>query len=116
MALTTFTPPIAPAPGTKHAPKIKLLKAEFGDGYTQATPNGLNHIAYEISLRWDALTEAQFGTIRQFFEDRGGYRPFWYQPRGFATAQKWTAPAWSGVDAAPWSFEVKLVQWFGAEG
>ncbi len=67
MALTTFTPPIAPTLGTKHAPKVNLLKAEFGDGYSQAAPNGLNHTAHEISLRWGALTEAQFGTIRQFF-------------------------------------------------
>lgn len=115
MALVTFIPPIAPTPGTKHAPKVKLWKAEFGDGYTQAAPAGLNHIAHEISLRWDALTDAQFSEIRQFFEDRGGYRPFWYQPRGFATPQRWTAETWSGADAAPWSFEVQLVQWFGAE-
>lgn len=115
MALVTFNPPVAPSPGTKHTPKINLAKSEFGDGYTQATPNGLNHVAYAIDLRWDALTQEQFTTIREFFEGQGGYRPFFFQPRGFDAVKKWTAPAWSGSDSTPWTFEVKLQEWFGAE-
>ncbi|MDE4297083.1 phage tail protein [Phaeobacter gallaeciensis] len=115
MALTTFTPPIPPSPGTKHAPQVNVLKAEFGDGYTQAAPNGLNHIKRTIALRWDGLTEAQYDALDTFFNDRGGFRPFWYQPRGHATALKWVCEEWSGSDSAPWAFEAKLEQWFGAE-
>lgn len=116
MALVTFNPPIAPSPGTRHAPKISVNRADFGDGYTQTSPSGLNHIRHEITLRWDGLTGAQYLTIRDFFETQGGYRPFWYQPRGFSEPQKWTAPAWSGADASPWNFEATLEQWFGVEG
>src|SRR5690606_29261995 len=43
-AIPTFDPPFAPSPGAQNKPEIKILQAEFGDGYSQPTPNGLNHI------------------------------------------------------------------------
>ncbi len=115
MPLTTFNPPIAPSPGTRHAPKVNLLEAEFGDGYTQASPRGLNHIQRVATLRWDGLTEAQYNTIEDFFVTQGGYRPFWYQPRGFATALKWVCKEWDGSDNSPWRFTAKLEQHFTTE-
>lgn len=113
MGIPTFNPPIAPSPGTRHAPKVNILEAAFGDGYTQASPNGLNHIRQNLTLKWDGITEAQYLEILSFFEARGGYEPFSYQPRGFTKAHLWTAREWSGADDTPWRFEVKLQQWFG---
>ena len=93
---------------------MNILRAEFSNGYTSAAPNGLNHIRQTVSLRWDGLTKAQYLEILFFFEERGGHKPFSYQPRGFAEPHKWTAPEWSGSDSSPWVFEAQLVQWFGA--
>lgn len=115
MPLVTFTPSILPSPGTKRNPAVNLWEAEFGDGYTQAAPKGLNHIRNAIVLRWEGLTDAQFDELITFFEDRGGYRPFYYQPRGFSTVLKWTCKEWSGSDSAPWQFEAKLEQSFTNE-
>jgi phage-related protein len=115
MPLVTFSPSIAPSPGTKINPKVNLFEAEFGDGYTQSAPNGLNHIKREITLTWTGLTEAQYQELDGFFFGRGGYRPFYYQPRGFSTPLKWTCKEWSGTDRTPWSFEAKLVEHFTTE-
>ena len=63
MAFPTFTPPVPPSPGTANKPKVKLLKAEFGDGYTQTTRDGLNHVRRTLSLKWEFLTPTQAKTI-----------------------------------------------------
>lgn len=115
MPLLTFSPSIAPSPGTSHKPQVNLLAAEFGDGYTQAAPNGLNHIRQVLSLRWDGLTETQMAELKTFFEDRGGYRPFYFQPRGFTSPLRWTCKEWSISDASPWRFEAKLEQNYTTE-
>lgn len=115
MAISTFAPSIAPSPGTRHNPKIDILQADFGDGFTQVAPNGLKHIREVVFLRWEALTEPQLQELKTFFTERGGFRPFYYQPRGFLQVLKWTCPEWSMTDGSPWTFEAKLEQYFGLE-
>lgn len=115
MPLTTFNPSIRPTSGSQFAPKVNVLKAEFGDGYTQGAPNGLNHIKETISLKWDGLTEAQLIELRTVFEERGGYQPFYYQPRGFSSPLKWICEKWGFSDSAPWRFDAKLEQHFTTE-
>lgn len=115
MPLVTFTPSIAPSPGTKLSPKIKLHSAEFGDGYTQDVPNGLNHIRESLSYKWDGLTEIQMREIRDFFRNLGGFRPFYFTPRGEDAPMKWTCKEWSVSDRTPWSLEAKFEQSFTNE-
>jgi phage-related protein len=114
MTLLTFVPPVAPSPGTVHKPKLSILTADFGEGYTQPTPNGLNHIRQTVALRWDALTMDQRNTIDSFLSDRGGVQSFWFQPFGSKQADKWTCTEWdSTADAGRWSMRASLVQSFG---
>jgi phage-related protein len=94
MAIATFTPPRAPNVGTEDAPKVSLLKAEFGDGYTQATAAGINHIRRIISLEWEVLTPTQAKAMTDFFVAQGGYKPFWWTPSNEATPLKWTCEEW----------------------
>ena len=115
MPLATLNPTINPSPGTQMKPKIALYKAEFGDGYTQLSPKGLNHIKQTLTLRWDGLTKAQMEGFKAFFEDKGGYRPFYYQPRDQNVPLKWTCSEWSITDQTPWKFEAKLEQSFTNE-
>ena len=115
MALPTFNPPIAPSPGQAQEPRIQLRKAEFGDGYTQASPRGLNHIRQVVTLRWDGLTSDQMQELRTFFEGRAGYRVFLYQPHGFTEPLKWTCEEWNVQDGPPWRFTAQLVQTFTLE-
>jgi phage-related protein len=94
MTIQTFTPPRAPDPGSEDSPKIKLLEAEFGDGYTQASPDGINHIRRNMTLSWEFLSPTQALVITNFLQARGGYEPFWWTPSNESTAVKWTCKEW----------------------
>lgn len=61
----------------------RILKVEFGDGYTQESPDGLNYQLGEWSLTWDNILAAEKDTIRAFFEARRGVETFnWTAPDG----------------------------------
>lgn len=94
MALNTFVPPIPPSPGTTVTYKVRLLKSGFGDGYVQATPDGLNSTSREISLSWDTLLPAQAQAIVAFMVAQMGCIPFYYTPSDDPTPVKWTCEDW----------------------
>lgn len=113
MSLLTFNPPIGPSPGTAHKPRVNLWEAEFGDGYSQPTPKGLNHIRKSTSLSWKVLTYEQMREIVEFFERHQGNRPFWFKPFGEPQTVRWTCKEWSPTtDAGLWSVSAELVQSF----
>ncbi|MQV98351.1 phage tail protein [Sinorhizobium medicae] len=113
MVLPTFIPPVGPSPGTSHKPTVNLWEAEFGDGYSQPTPKGINHIRRAVSLAWNALTYDQMRAIVDFFESRGGCEPFYFQPYGEPVARKWTCKDWtSTADSGVWKVTAELVQSF----
>ncbi|UJW85768.1 phage tail protein [Devosia sp. SL43] len=114
MTAPVFNPPLAPSPGTQHKRALKLLEAGFGDGYSQPTPDGLNHIRRSVSLTWDALTLAQKDAIDDFFVGKGGTQSFLYQPHGDAVPVLWTCKEWSvTAPAGRWQISATLVQAFG---
>ena len=90
MTWGTFTPPYAPIPGTEDKPEYKILQADFGDGYTQATADGLNNVRRVLTVAWDGLTVAEANAIINFFTIRQGCQPFYYTPSNEATPVKWT--------------------------
>ena len=95
MTLPTFTPPCNPSPGFTNTPELKISKTEFGDGYTQEAPAGLNHVRQQIeTVSWDVLAKDERDQLIAFFTERGGTRPFFY---GFPHDEilKWTVPTWS---------------------
>lgn len=94
MSIPTFIPPLAPSPGLRSRPEIKLLKAEFGDGYTQTTRAGINHMRKVDSLQWDVLTPDQAKIILDFLEERGGDRPFLYLRTGDTDPTRMTCDEW----------------------
>lgn len=113
--LPIFTPPVGPSPGTSFKPKIKVLEAEFGDGYSQPTPDGLNHIREVVELSWDGLTEWQMRDIIGFFVARKGSEAFYYTPAGFCEPLKWTCKEWSrSLDDGVWRIKATFVQSFTA--
>jgi phage-related protein len=95
MALATFDPPLMPSPGTARRWKPNTLKAEFGDGYNQSQPNGLNHLRRTVDLRWNVLTDDQAENIVEFFVAHGASRPFLYQVPRDASPVKWTCEDWT---------------------
>lgn len=112
MPLPTFSPPVAPSPGTSHVPTVNLWEADFGEGYSQPTPKGINHIRRKVSLKWDGLSYDQMRAIVDFLENMGGNRPFSFQPYGEPTPRKWTCKDWTYSADAPWKVTAELVQSF----
>jgi phage-related protein len=90
MTIQTFTPPVAPSPGTINKPEFRVLSAEFGDGYSQDGPDGINNVRAILALTWETLLPAQAAYITSFIAARKGVEPFWYTPSDEATPIKWT--------------------------
>lgn len=114
MPLPTFNPPVAPSPGSGFKPQVNLLKAEFGDGYSQPTPKGINHIKQNVTLKWNALLLEQANEIEEFFERMGGNNPFYYRVYGSRAPMKWTSEEYekSQGDDGVWTFSATLIQNF----
>lgn len=116
MPLPTFKPPIGPSPGTAHKPTVNLWEAEFGDGYSQPTPKGINHIKKSVSLVWKTLTEDQMHEIIDFFEKQGGNKPFYYRPFGERYSIKWTCKEFApSSDDGLWAVTATFVQSFSSQ-
>ena len=113
MNVPTFYPPVNPSPGGRRNYDFKLLEAEFGDGYSQVAPRGLNHMRRKISLSWEALTQAQWEEIVGFLEERQGCEPFMYIPYGETEPMFWTCKQWDhGTNSGVWTVSAEFVQDF----
>lgn len=116
MSIPTFYPPIDPSPGSRHTQEIKLLEAEFGDGYSQVSPRGLNHIRRKYNVTWEALTKEQCDEIDQFFKDRMGYETFIYTPYGETEPVYWTCKQWDrSTSGGVHTFTAEFVQTFNLD-
>jgi phage-related protein len=89
MPFNTFTPPVQQGPGSKMAPEVKILSANFGDSYTQEAPDGINNVRMVATLNWPVLLEDQAQAIFDFFVAQKGSIPFYYALRDGVT-RKWT--------------------------
>jgi phage-related protein len=100
MTLPTFNPPYPPS-SNEDQPEIKLLKAEFGDGYTQEGADGVNHIRSQFQLKWDVLTPAQADQLVAFFKERAGYKRFLYTPSDSSDPIKVVCDEWRRERGTP---------------
>lgn len=112
MTLRTFTPAVAPSPGTTNSPIIALNEVAFGDGYVQASPKGLNHIRRSLTVKWDVLTQQQASDIEHFLEEHGGYKPFWFAHSSDSVLRKWTCKTWSVTWGHPAKISATFVEDF----
>ena len=86
---------MTPSVGSSLKPEISLFRADFGDGYSQAAPRGLNHIRRVASLRWDVLTRAEKNAIEAHFVERGGNKSFRYTVPGDTSERRYTCDDWN---------------------
>lgn len=112
MTLPTFNPDPRPTPGTAVSNNVALRTTQFGDGYTQSVPVGLNHVSKRVTLTWGALTLSQAQALDDFFVERGGYKYFYYTLRGESTPRKWRCEKWSFTDGAPSNSTADLIEVF----
>lgn len=91
----TFDPPRTPTTESGKETKIRILKSDFGDGYSQRAGDGLNATAASATLVWDVLTASEAAEIDDFFRDQGGYTAFYYTLPGESTQKSFTCESWS---------------------
>lgn len=113
MPFATFTPPVAPSPGTTITPVVALNETNFGDGYSQASPKGINSLRRQVNYRWDALTLEQAKAIEGFFIAQAGYKPFMWTVRGDSAPTKWRCKSWTRTDQTPSTITATFEEWFG---
>lgn len=111
MALPVFNPPRQPS-SSSNKPEFKVLKADFGDGYTQSTPDGMNNVRKMLSLSWEWLTDVEAQAIEDFIVARKGAEIFLYRPTGSPTALKWTCDDFTRKQGTPNTVELVLRQSF----
>jgi phage-related protein len=84
----------------------RVLRVEFGDGYTQESPDGLNHMLGKYELTWEVLLPAERDEIKAFLEDRGGYQTFeWDDPESVTHRIK--CRSWSIQNTNPGVYSMK---------
>jgi phage-related protein len=92
----TFTPPVIPSPGQGTNKKVtaRVLRADFGDGYSQRGPDGLNYVGRALTLVWATLSQADADTIEAFFVAHVALA-FYYTPPMESTPLKWSCATWN---------------------
>lgn len=85
-------------------PRIK--RVEFGDGYTQESPDGINFNQYVWSLNWETLTLEEKTIIENFLVARAGYQTFqWTDPEN--SVYKVKCKSWNISEFAPKIYSIK---------
>lgn len=116
MTLPVFIAPISPSAITD-APRLNLAEVEFGDGYSQATAKGYNHIRRVLTLTWDYLEQDEKNDIEAFLKARKGYESFTWTPPGETLPIKWTCKEWQvqSLPASLYSMTATFAQSFTLE-
>lgn len=118
MTLPVFSPPQAPSANMVDKPELNILRADFGDGYSQAAPRGLNHIRRTLSLRFDLLERAEKDAIVDFLTAQAGTKAFLYTLPGEASPTRYTCEDWevTSLGASLFNVAAKFRQDFSHHG
>lgn len=81
--------------GSEVAHKARVLKAQFGDNYTQRAGDGQNAVTRNYSVSFNTLTRQEAQVLLDFFEAQAGYKAFYYTIKGETVARLWTCEEWS---------------------
>lgn len=93
----------------------RVLSAQFGDGYSQEAPNGINSLVDEWNVVYGNLTSSERTTLLAALDTAGSWDTITWTPPG-DTAKKWkvTKDGWSETPLAgdQWSITFSLRQVF----
>lgn len=95
-----------PTYGSTIKATTRVIRNEFGEGYSQRAADGMNNINKSVPLTWPALPIADADTLLAFFEAKGGHESFYWTPPWSAVVDIWTAAEW---DFTPISSTLKTV-------
>lgn len=67
-----FTDPVMFDKGVTEAPKVRIIKTQFGDGYEQRMADGINNSPRNWSLVFNNRTREDIDNLYRFFTVLGG--------------------------------------------
>lgn len=85
----------AESAGTQVEVQPRVIAVTMGDGYTQRSPDGINHMPDNWDLRFNGVLPAAGDEITSFFETHGGYLAFWWTPPRRTTPRKYICTRWT---------------------
>lgn len=95
--------PVRP-PTTRSTTKItpRVRRVDYGDGYSDVRPDGLNTMLEVVTAVWVQPTTDAVDAMEAFFRAKMGAVPFWYKMPWNDTAKLWRAKEWGrGFDEDP---------------
>lgn len=98
--MDTFDPPIKPSPGTGGNWRPRIIRTQFGDGYSQRTEDGLNPVVGQYRLYWELLTPDQYREIVDFLREHVAEAFLWAIP-GQDVPLVWTVAQYDDNFADP---------------
>lgn len=75
--------------------KPRIIKSQFGDGYSQRYVDGINNITKEWSVSFNSKDLNTAGQIENFFEERKGVEGFKWTPPGDTLTYSVVCPEWN---------------------
>jgi phage-related protein len=66
----------------------RTLLAQFGDGYSQRAPDGINNIVDEWDITWIPLNHTDKNTVTQALDQVGGWGVLTWTPPGDTSSKK----------------------------
>ena len=82
------------ADGPRKAIRTRVLRANFGDGYSQRAGDGINLLAETWSVDWENLNSTEVAALETQLEGARGVDIITWTPHGEDTAKKFTIPEW----------------------
>lgn len=78
--------------------KHRTLVAQFGDGYSQRMPDGINHRVESWPVMWPALDANDYATLTAALDSVGGHGVLSWTPPGESTPKKFVVQDGYRVD------------------
>ena len=75
--------------------EFRVLTAQFGDGYNQRVPDGMNAIKQIWNVQTIPLASTDFETCVSFLYGKGGVTAFQWIPPGSDTHFKWICKSYT---------------------
>lgn len=102
--------------GEKSKRKVgfRILRVDFGDGYSQSMPDGINNALEEWDLSFENYPAADVDTITDFLDSLKGSAVFSWTPPGEASPKLWRQEgeydvAFNGPSTKSLGFAIKRV-------
>lgn len=113
--MDVFTPPRAPSMnGSEFGWNPRLLTNNFGDGYSQTMPDGLNAMPWSGTIVFTPLLTTEMTGLANFMREHNGVTFWWLLPWE-TTPRRWQTlgqPKITSVGGSIWALSMTLTERF----